>query len=97
MGHLGGRPFRLHRIVAGLPTGHRILGTHWWNPPALIPLVEVVQATQTSAATVRWVLELLTSVGKAPAHIVEGLRKQTDETRTIYNKTKSALDALPPE
>jgi len=34
---------------------------------------------------------------KAPAHIVEGLRKQTAETRTLYDKARAALDALPPE
>jgi valyl-tRNA synthetase len=33
-------------------------------------------------------------IGKAPPHIVEGLRKQTDETRTLHDKTKSALAAL---
>jgi valyl-tRNA synthetase len=36
-------------------------------------------------------------MAKAPAHIVEGLRKQAAETRTLYDKTKAALDALPPE
>ena len=34
---------------------------------------------------------------KAPAHIVEGLRKQSTETRMLYEKTKAALEALPPE
>jgi valyl-tRNA synthetase len=34
-------------------------------------------------------------MAKAPAHIVEGLRKQAAETRTFYDKTKAALDALP--
>ncbi len=33
---------------------------------------------------------------KAPAHIIEGLRKQHAETKTLYDKTKAALDALPP-
>ncbi len=33
-------------------------------------------------------------MAKAPAHIVEGLRKQSAETRTLYDKTKAALDAL---
>jgi len=33
-------------------------------------------------------------MAKAPAHIVEGLRKQHAETTTLYDKTKSALDAL---
>ncbi len=35
-------------------------------------------------------------MAKAPAHIVEGLRKQAAETRTLYDKTKGALEALPP-
>jgi valyl-tRNA synthetase len=34
-------------------------------------------------------------MAKAPAHIVEGLRKQSAETRMLYDKTKAALDALP--
>ncbi len=33
-------------------------------------------------------------MAKAPAHIVEGLRKQHAETKTLYDKTKSALEAL---
>jgi valyl-tRNA synthetase len=33
-------------------------------------------------------------IGKAPAHIVEGLRKQTAETRTLYDKAKVALAGL---
>jgi valyl-tRNA synthetase len=33
-------------------------------------------------------------MAKAPAHIVEGLRKQSTETRMLYDKTKAALEAL---
>jgi valyl-tRNA synthetase len=36
-----------------------------------------------------------TFMAKAPAHIVEGLRKQAAETRTLHDKAKAALDALP--
>lgn len=35
-------------------------------------------------------------MAKAPAHIVEGLRKQSRETRALFDKTRAALDALPP-
>jgi len=35
-------------------------------------------------------------MAKAPAPIVEGLRKQAAETVTLRDKTKAALDALPP-
>ena len=34
-------------------------------------------------------------MGKAPAHIVEGLRKQAAETKMLHDKAKAALDALP--
>jgi valyl-tRNA synthetase len=34
-------------------------------------------------------------MAKAPTHIVEGLRKQATETKMLYEKAKSALDALP--
>ncbi len=33
-------------------------------------------------------------IAKAPAHIIDGLRKQHTETKTLYDKTKAALDAL---
>jgi 3-hydroxybutyryl-CoA dehydrogenase len=39
-------------IADGLPTAHRIIGTHWWNPPYLVPLVEVVQAKYTCNTTI---------------------------------------------
>ena len=34
-------------------------------------------------------------IAKAPAHIVDGLKKQAAETRQLYDKTKAALDDLP--
>ncbi|SEB56675.1 valine--tRNA ligase [Terriglobus roseus] len=36
-------------------------------------------------------------VAKAPAAVVEGLRKQQAETQSLYDKAKAALEALPPE
>ena len=33
-------------------------------------------------------------MAKAPTHIVEGLRKQAAETRTLHDKTRAALEAL---
>jgi valyl-tRNA synthetase len=34
-------------------------------------------------------------MAKAPAHIVEGLRKQAGETKMLFEKAKAALEALP--
>lgn len=61
------------RIAAGLDTADRIVGTHWWNPPTLIPLVEVVQSIGTSDATIAATMALLQSVGKKPAHVKKDL------------------------
>jgi 3-hydroxybutyryl-CoA dehydrogenase len=63
----------IHTIAAGLPTAERIVGTHWWNPAGLIPLVEVVQSTRTSPATIATTMQLLASIGKAPAHVTKDL------------------------
>ncbi len=35
-------------------------------------------------------------MAKAPAHIVDGLRKQSAETRALYEKVRSSLEGLPP-
>jgi len=36
-------------------------------------------------------------MAKAPAHIVEGLRKQAAETKMLHDKAKAALESLPSE
>ncbi len=46
----------------------RIVGTHFWNPPHLIPLVEVVQTRDTSMKTVEFTMGILRRVGKHPIH-----------------------------
>ena len=60
-------------IAMGLDTADRIVGTHWWNPAPLVPLVEVVQAVSTSDETVAATMALLRSVGKSPAHVKKDL------------------------
>jgi 3-hydroxybutyryl-CoA dehydrogenase len=57
------------QIMSGVERKHRALGTHWWNPPYLIPLVEVVRAADTSDATVAATMELLKSIGKASVEV----------------------------
>ncbi|MEW6435612.1 MAG: 3-hydroxyacyl-CoA dehydrogenase family protein [Pseudomonadota bacterium] len=59
----------ISRISDGLRTQDRIVATHWWNPPFLVPLVEVVGAPATTEMTISKVMGLLASVGKTPAYI----------------------------
>jgi 3-hydroxybutyryl-CoA dehydrogenase len=47
----------------------RKLGTHWWNPPYLIPLVEVVRTEDTDDACMKKCYDLLTRVGKKPVFV----------------------------
>lgn len=57
------------QIADGLATAHRMVGTHWWNPPYLVPLVEVIQGQNTDDTTVAQTMALLQAVGNEPAHI----------------------------
>jgi 3-hydroxybutyryl-CoA dehydrogenase len=47
----------------------RILGTHFWNPPYLIPLVEVIRGEDTSDDAMDATFELLKGVGKHPVRV----------------------------
>ena len=47
----------------------RIVGTHFWNPPYLIPLVEVVRAEESADWCISKTYDLLVRVGKHPVHV----------------------------
>ena len=47
----------------------RVVGTHFWNPPHLVPLVEVTQNEKTAGDVVRRTMELLRKAGKVPVHV----------------------------
>lgn len=47
----------------------RIVGTHWWNPPYLIPLVEVVRTEDTAVWAAETAFKLLQQIGKRPVHV----------------------------
>ncbi len=47
----------------------RILGTHFWNPPYLIPLVEVIRAEDSADQCIAATYDLLVRVGKQPVQV----------------------------
>jgi 3-hydroxybutyryl-CoA dehydrogenase len=47
----------------------RIIGTHWWNPPYLIPLVEVIRTEQAAPWCLEAAYDLLQRAGKRPVHV----------------------------
>lgn len=63
----------------------RVVGTHWWNPPHLIPVVEVVRGDATSDATMDRTVEILTALGKTP------VRVERDVPGFVGNRLQHAL------
>lgn len=56
--------FRISEIAEGMKRREKIVGTHWWNPAHLMPLVEVVRAENTSEETVNVTKEFVEKLGK---------------------------------
>ena len=56
-------------IGAKLRHRDRVIGTHFWNPPHLVSLVEVIQNDKTSEDTVRRTMALLRDAGRNPVHV----------------------------
>jgi 3-hydroxybutyryl-CoA dehydrogenase len=73
------------KVMAKVNDKSRALGTHWWNPPYLIPLVEVVQIAETSQATIETTLNLLKGLGKVPVHV------KKDVVGFVGNRMQAAL------
>jgi 3-hydroxybutyryl-CoA dehydrogenase len=72
-------------IMQGLNKRERALGTHWWNPPFLVPLVEVIETEWTSPHAVAWTMQLHAAAGKKPAHV------KKDVPGFIGNRLQHAL------
>ena len=56
-------------IMQALKNRARALGTHWWNPPYLVPLVEVIGTEWTSPDAIDWTIKLHAAIGKTPVHV----------------------------
>ncbi len=72
-------------IMKGLKRRERALGTHWWNPPFLVPLVEVIETEWTSPEAIDFTMKLHADAGKKPAHV------KKDVPGFIGNRLQHAL------
>jgi 3-hydroxybutyryl-CoA dehydrogenase len=59
--------FCVRDMAVALSHPERLLVTHFWNPPYVIPIVEVMPGDHTSAEAVETTMTLLEAVGKVPA------------------------------
>ncbi len=63
----------------------RVLTTHFWNPPHLMPLVEIVKGEKTSAEVASDIRELLAHCGKVPVIV------KKDRPGQLGNRLQMAL------
>jgi 3-hydroxybutyryl-CoA dehydrogenase len=72
-------------IMAALRDRTRALGTHWWNPPYLVPLVEVIGTQWTSQVAIDDTMALHKAAGKMPVHV------KKDVAGFVGNRLQHAL------
>jgi 3-hydroxybutyryl-CoA dehydrogenase len=77
--------FPISRSAERLKHPERALVTHWFNPPHLVPLVEVVPGPSTSEATTLTTMTLLERIGKQP------LRLRKELPGFLVNRIQVAL------
>ena len=63
----------------------RVLGAHPFNPPSLIPLVEIVPGRLTEAASVEWAMKFFADIGKHPIHV------RREQAGFVANRMTAAL------
>lgn len=76
---------RITEIASRSKGRYRIVGTHFWNPPYLVPLVEVVPGEETAESTVERACRLLESAGMRP------VRLKRDVPGFVGNRLQHAL------
>jgi len=64
----------------------RVVGFHWFNPPHLIPLVEVIRGDRTADAAMDEAYRLAKAIGKSP------IRVQKDIPGFVGNRLQRALE-----
>ncbi|MGD8563542.1 MAG: 3-hydroxyacyl-CoA dehydrogenase NAD-binding domain-containing protein [Desulfarculaceae bacterium] len=60
-------------LAAKLERPQRFLGTHFWNPPQVIPCVEVIPGQSTSGQVMDFMVQLLQRVGKEPVRVKQDI------------------------
>ena len=73
------------QIANTIQTSERVIGTHFYMPAHLIPLVEVIQTEHTSEPVIEETMNFLTRMGKTP------VRVRKDIPGFIGNRLQHAL------
>ena len=65
--------YPMTEIAARMARPQRAIVTHWFNPPHIIPVVEVVPGASTAAATAEQAVSFLQTLGKLPVRLKQEL------------------------
>jgi 3-hydroxybutyryl-CoA dehydrogenase len=73
-------------VAATVPeAADRVVGCHWWNPPYLLPTVEVVRGAETSDETVARTVAFVEAVNREP------IRVERDVPGFVWNRIQFAV------
>jgi 3-hydroxyacyl-CoA dehydrogenase len=78
------------KIAEGLDHPERVIGTHWSNPPHLIPMIEIIPGERTSGEVTAATQELVRQIGYFPCT----LKKEVPgfvENRVLYAIMRECL------
>lgn len=68
-----------------VPEPERVVGCHWWNPPYLLPLVEVIRGEDTSDPIANRTVEYVRGVDRRPIVV------ETDVPGFVWNRIQFAV------
>jgi 3-hydroxyacyl-CoA dehydrogenase len=80
------------KIAEGCEHPERVVGTHWSNPPHLIPMIEVIPGGRTSQETVDAAVALVERIGYEA--VVEREVPGFVENRILYAIMREAVDLV---
>jgi 3-hydroxybutyryl-CoA dehydrogenase len=75
----------LTELGAAIDAPERTVGTHYWNPPLLMPLVEIVGGEKTSRETIDLAFGVVAGLGKEPVLV------DRDVPGFIWNRLQAAV------
>lgn len=58
-------------ISEGLRYPERVVGTHFWNPPHVLPCVEIIKGRHTSSEVFEKTAAVIASIGKEPIRVLK--------------------------
>jgi len=72
-------------IASSVSNKSRFVGMHWWNPPHIMPLVEVIKGDESSEEACMFVMDVCKRLGKKPVYV------KKDVPGFIGNRIQMAL------